>query len=51
MSSFLFSSYLLHFNCKFVATKKDRLNTDPFSSIDGPYETRTRDLIRDRDAS
>ena len=22
MSSFLFSSYLLHFNCKFVAQKK-----------------------------
>ncbi len=34
-----------------ATTKKDRLNTDPFSSIDGPYETRTRDLIRDRDAS
>lgn len=24
MSSFLFSSYLLHFNCKFVAQKKER---------------------------
>ena len=37
MSSFLFSSYLLHFNCKFVTKKKGPERTRPKRSLDISY--------------